>query len=211
MPLICRRRSVMCLKSSNVTAKRLPTNSQLHLRFHRVRSASTLAPSVLLGWSRRTKITGIQADRQSGIERRRSPSPSSPRLPKAYLSSSSGTWKPKSQPSLAESSIVGGTKWSMSPSVGSQASPSPSRSPFSPNSSTNRAHLADFEAVAEGHFRINLHNCAIWAVANQYPQACASELDYLRDLIPEANVQRITHKTSGAHTCAYDIHLDADT
>ncbi|MEJ6720514.1 helix-turn-helix transcriptional regulator [uncultured Ilumatobacter sp.] len=74
-----------------------------------------------------------------------------------------------------------------------------------------QGHLADFEAVAEGHFRINLHNCAIWAVANQYPQACASELDYLRDLIPEANVQRITHKTSGAHTCAYDIHLDADT
>ncbi|WP_395155783.1 hypothetical protein [Ilumatobacter sp.] len=72
-----------------------------------------------------------------------------------------------------------------------------------------QGYLADFEAVADGHFRINLHNCAIWAVANRYPQACASELDYLRALIPEASVQRITHKTSGAHTCAYDIHLDA--
>jgi predicted ArsR family transcriptional regulator len=71
-----------------------------------------------------------------------------------------------------------------------------------------QGYLADFEAIAEGHFRINLHNCAIWAVANQYPQACASELDYLRALIPAASVQRVTHKTSGAHTCAYDVHLE---
>jgi DeoR family suf operon transcriptional repressor len=71
-----------------------------------------------------------------------------------------------------------------------------------------QGYLADFECVTEGHFRINLHNCAIWAVANRYPQACAAELDYLRELIPEARVERITHKTNGAHTCAYDICLD---
>lgn len=71
-----------------------------------------------------------------------------------------------------------------------------------------QGYLADFEGVEPGHFRINLHNCAIWAVANRYPQACAAELDYLRALIPEAHVQRITHKTSGAHTCAYDIRFE---
>lgn len=71
-----------------------------------------------------------------------------------------------------------------------------------------QGYLADFEAVTAGHFRINLHNCAIWAVANRYPQACAAELDYLRALIPEASVQRVTHKTNGAHTCAYDILFD---
>lgn len=70
-----------------------------------------------------------------------------------------------------------------------------------------QGYLADFEAVTDDHFRINLHNCAIWAVANRYPQACAAELDYLRALIPEANVRRVTHKTSGAHTCAYDIRF----
>jgi DeoR family suf operon transcriptional repressor len=74
-----------------------------------------------------------------------------------------------------------------------------------------QGYLADFECVTAGHFRINLHNCAIWSVANQYPQACAAELDYLRALIPEAHVQRITHKTSGAHTCAYDICFDNET
>lgn len=75
----------------------------------------------------------------------------------------------------------------------------------------DQGYLADFEAVADGHFRINLHNCAIWSVAQRYPQACAAELDYLRDLIPEAQVQRVTHKTSGAHTCAYDIRFDPVT
>lgn len=70
--------------------------------------------------------------------------------------------------------------------------------------------LADFECVTAGHFRINLHNCAIWGVANRYPQACASELDYIRALIPEAHVQRATHKTSGAHTCAYDIRFTSE-
>jgi len=70
-----------------------------------------------------------------------------------------------------------------------------------------QGYLADFESVTDGHFRINLHNCAIWAVASRFPQACAAELDYLRALIPEAIVQRATHKTSGAHTCAYDIRF----
>ena len=71
-----------------------------------------------------------------------------------------------------------------------------------------QGYLAGCEAITEGHFRINLHNCAIWAVANRFPQACGSELDYIRALVPDATVERITHKTSGAHTCAYDIRFD---
>lgn len=71
-----------------------------------------------------------------------------------------------------------------------------------------QGYLADSEVVADEHFRINLHNCAIWTVANRYPQACASELDYLQALLPDATVQRVTHKTCGAHTCAYDIQFD---
>jgi DeoR family suf operon transcriptional repressor len=65
--------------------------------------------------------------------------------------------------------------------------------------------LADFDKLDDGHFRINLHNCPIWTVANRFRQACNAELDFLRELIPDATVQRVTHKTAGAHTCAYDI------
>jgi len=52
-----------------------------------------------------------------------------------------------------------------------------------------------------------LHNCPVWAVASEYRQVCTSELDFIRDLIPDASVERVTHKTAGAHTCAYDIRI----
>jgi len=72
----------------------------------------------------------------------------------------------------------------------------------------DQGYLTDFEQVAPDHYRINLHNCAIWNVANRFRQACASELDFIRSVLPGASVERVTHKTAGAHTCAYDIRLD---
>ena len=68
-----------------------------------------------------------------------------------------------------------------------------------------RGYLCDSEQVTTGHFRINLHNCAIWNVASRFRKACASELEFLQGVLPDATVQRVTHKTSGAHTCAYDV------
>jgi len=70
-----------------------------------------------------------------------------------------------------------------------------------------QGYLADSETLSDTHYRINLHSCAIWAVANQYRQACTAELDFIRDLIPDAAVKRVTHKTAGSHTCAYEITL----
>ena len=70
-----------------------------------------------------------------------------------------------------------------------------------------QGYLADFERVDDNQYRINLHNCAIWAVANSYRQACTAELDFMRDLIPDGIVERVTHKTAGAHTCAYEIRI----
>jgi DeoR family suf operon transcriptional repressor len=70
-----------------------------------------------------------------------------------------------------------------------------------------QGYLADSEKVDDGHYRINLHSCAIWAVASRYRQACVTELEFLRDLIPDAAVERVTHKTTGAHTCAYEISI----
>lgn len=71
----------------------------------------------------------------------------------------------------------------------------------------SRGYLADFERLADDRFRINLHSCAIWDVASHYRQACTAELDFLRDLLPDATVERVTHKTDGAHTCAYEINV----
>lgn len=70
-----------------------------------------------------------------------------------------------------------------------------------------QGYLTDFEQLADDHYRINLHNCAIWTVASRFRQACASELEFLQGVLPDATVERVTHKTAGAHTCAYDITL----
>ena len=67
--------------------------------------------------------------------------------------------------------------------------------------------LADSEKVDNDHYRINLQSCAMWAVASSYRQACTTELEFVRDLIPDAAVERVTHKTAGAHTCAYEISV----
>ena len=68
-----------------------------------------------------------------------------------------------------------------------------------------QGYLADSDTLGNTRYRINLHSCAIWAVANRYQQACTAELDFIRDLIPGATVERVTLKTDGAHTCAYEI------
>ena len=68
-----------------------------------------------------------------------------------------------------------------------------------------QGYLADSDTLSDTQYRINLHSCALWAVANRYQQACAAELGFIRDLIPDATVERVTHKTDGAHTCAYEI------
>lgn len=69
----------------------------------------------------------------------------------------------------------------------------------------DQGYLADSDTLGDRRYRINLHSCALWAVANRYQQACIAELDFIRDLLPDATVERITHKTDGAHTCAYEI------
>ncbi len=70
-----------------------------------------------------------------------------------------------------------------------------------------QGYLADSDALSATHYRINLHSCALWAVATRYHQACSAELDFIREAIPDAVVERVTHKTAGAHTCAYEITL----
>jgi len=64
-------------------------------------------------------------------------------------------------------------------------------------------YLASWEQVETGVFRIVEHNCAIWAVAQRYGQACASELDFIRAALEDADVERVQHMVAGARRCAY--------
>ncbi|MGH9281050.1 MAG: helix-turn-helix transcriptional regulator [Acidimicrobiales bacterium] len=66
-------------------------------------------------------------------------------------------------------------------------------------------YLADFEALPNGTFRITEHNCAVLDVAERYGKACSSEIGFLRDVLPGASVERVSHMISGAHSCAYVV------
>lgn len=66
-------------------------------------------------------------------------------------------------------------------------------------------YLASWEAAGPSTYRVVEHNCAIWAVARRYGQACISELDFIRAVLPDAHVERVQHMVEGARRCAYEI------
>jgi predicted ArsR family transcriptional regulator len=66
-------------------------------------------------------------------------------------------------------------------------------------------YLASWEQVKRGVFHIVEHNCAIWAVAERYGQACTSELEFIRTVLEGAEVERVQHMIAGARRCAYEV------
>lgn len=73
-------------------------------------------------------------------------------------------------------------------------------------------YLADVEPLADGSgWRIREHNCAILAVAQRYGHACGAEIAFLREVLPEAEVTRVSHILTGAHACAYDVRPSSVT
>jgi predicted ArsR family transcriptional regulator len=68
-------------------------------------------------------------------------------------------------------------------------------------------YLADCEKVGPGFWRVSEMNCAILDVARQHGAACGTELAFLRAVLPEATVERVSHILSGGHACAYEIRV----
>ncbi len=66
-------------------------------------------------------------------------------------------------------------------------------------------YLAGFETLPDGTFRIVEHNCAVLDVAERYGQACSSEIAFLRQALPDARIERVSHMIAGAHSCAYAV------
>jgi DeoR family transcriptional regulator, suf operon transcriptional repressor len=66
-------------------------------------------------------------------------------------------------------------------------------------------YLADAERLPDGSWRITEHNCAILTVAHGFSQACTSELAFIREALPGADVRRVAHLMDGAHVCAYVV------
>jgi DeoR family suf operon transcriptional repressor len=67
-------------------------------------------------------------------------------------------------------------------------------------------YLAEAVAEADGSFLIVEHNCAILGIALRYGQACGTELDFIKTVLPEAHIERIAHMVQGATNCSYRIN-----
>jgi len=73
-------------------------------------------------------------------------------------------------------------------------------------------YLAEVEplpAAAGAGWRIVEHNCAILAVAQRYGHACGAEIAFLREVLPDADVTRVSHILTGAHACTYEVRRRA--
>ena len=66
-------------------------------------------------------------------------------------------------------------------------------------------YLAEALPQDDGSFRIVEHNCAILAVATQYGAACGTELEFIREVLPDTRVERVAHLLAGGHVCAYEV------
>ena len=66
-------------------------------------------------------------------------------------------------------------------------------------------YLAEAVAYPDGSYTIVEHNCAILGIALRYGQACGSELEFIRAVLPEARVERTSHILTGAHQCSYSV------
>ena len=66
-------------------------------------------------------------------------------------------------------------------------------------------YMADCEAVGDATWMVTEHHCAIFGVARRYGQACSSEIEFIREVLPDAKVERVTHMVAGAHRCSYRI------
>ena len=66
-------------------------------------------------------------------------------------------------------------------------------------------YLAEWEALDDGTYRVTEHNCAVLGVAQRYGQVCSSEIEFIRTVLPGAEVERTSHMMYGARRCAYVI------
>jgi DeoR family suf operon transcriptional repressor len=68
-------------------------------------------------------------------------------------------------------------------------------------------YLADCTELDETTWLVTEHNCAIFGVAMRYGQACSSEIEFIRAVMSDAHVERVSHMVAGEHHCSYRLTL----
>lgn len=72
---------------------------------------------------------------------------------------------------------------------------------------TEQGFMAEWSA-GDGEARIAEHNCAVQAAARRFPEICAAEAAFLRDVLG-ADVKREAYIPAGCNACEYAVTLTA--
>ena len=72
---------------------------------------------------------------------------------------------------------------------------------------SDQGFMAAWEST-DGALTLSQHNCAVRAVAEEFPEVCAAEAEFLRDVL-QAYVKRDSRIPDGCNACQYSIRLDA--
>ena len=68
-------------------------------------------------------------------------------------------------------------------------------------------YFAHAEVLEDGAVRLVERNCAVRDVAERFHEACSSEIEFLTELLPGAQIHRASHIVDGAPACAYVIRF----
>jgi len=85
------------------------------------------------------------------------------------------------------------------------ATPAEQRLPVVARVLTDAGYMAEW-SEADGVFRLAEHNCAMRAVVERFPEICAVEERFLRDVLG-AQVEREAHIVRGCNSCEYAINF----
>ncbi len=69
----------------------------------------------------------------------------------------------------------------------------------------DEGYLTKWTVLDDDAYLVTFNNCAIWNVAEHYTLACATELDFLREVLGDVEVTRIVHRRDGSFNCGYEV------
>jgi DeoR family suf operon transcriptional repressor len=68
-------------------------------------------------------------------------------------------------------------------------------------------YMAEWHSAGPGEATLREHNCAIHAIAEQFPEICVAEKRFLEELLG-ATVERRSHILGGCTACEYHVKFD---
>ena len=87
-----------------------------------------------------------------------------------------------------------------------EAAPQEGRLDLVARALTEAGYMAEWRAQ-DGVFRLAEHNCAMRALVERFPEICAAEERFLREVLG-ADVVRQAHIASGCNSCEYAINFN---